>query len=188
MGSGSSKVTLNADAASTFEPGQKCIVSEAFDEYATAEEFFDMLLEWFKDVRSPIDGSAPKGLQVVDEVQGKEFTTLATWDGDGCRKASYIYTIHNCPKTGDYVTKKKVVYDKSSLTITDINSSGGTEKQQHVMTATGRILKNPARFEWFSIDKDGVRHSDKAAAKDLQAVMDDVFTRLEKSKAPAGGA
>lgn len=186
MGSASSKVALNYDVASLAEPGQQSIISTPFDKYASAEDLFDALLQWFKDVKSPADGSAPKDLKIIE--QSSEFTTVATWDGAMCRMAAYLYPLENVPREGDYIVKRRVIYDKAALTITDMISAGGADDLQLQMTATSILHKNPCQFEWFCVDKDGVRRSDATAAKALQAIIDDVFSKLEFSKASSGGA
>eukprot|EP00931_Biecheleriopsis_adriatica_P117481 TRINITY_DN9299_c0_g1_i1.p1 TRINITY_DN9299_c0_g1~~TRINITY_DN9299_c0_g1_i1.p1 ORF type:complete len:181 (+),score=53.24 TRINITY_DN9299_c0_g1_i1:82-624(+) len=178
MGSSSSQVPLEENVVGS--DGEKCIVSAAFDEFCTPEEFFDAFCEWFKVVKSPIDGSDPKDLK-VDEDPGKEITATATWDGDLTRKAAYIYTIKNVPDAGDYVTVRVATLDRSSLSFKDKSSSGGAGDQKADYEATGRVLKEPARFEWFCIEN-GERVAGGPVLKTLQAVVDTVLEMAKKKK------
>merc|ERR1711918_262664 len=185
-GNGKSMVVLSASAASISDPVQKSVVSESFDGRATAEQVFDAFLIWQKEGRSP-DGNAPKSVEILDEKEG-EFTVVATWNGTLCRAVARLHKLENVPKTGDYVLKKTVKYDRASLTITEETLAGSISDLQLLMTATTTVHKSPAVIEWYAMDKTGTRHFDASAAKPVQGVIDNVFARLEKDKAPCGGA
>merc|ERR1712137_174487 len=176
-----------ADVESISEPGQKSVVSETFDKYATAEEVFDAFLLWLRESRSPVDGSAPKSLE-VSESSDTEFTTIATWNGTLTRAAGRIYTIQNVPKTGDYVTKRQVTFDRATLTIVDENFAGSAADLMYLMKSTTTIHKAPAMIEWCAVDDKGLRHFDAAAAKSVQSVVNNVFSHISKSRAQSGGA
>merc|ERR1712151_642248 len=125
--------------------------------------------------------------EILDEKEG-EFTTVATWNGTLTRGASRIYKIENVPKSGDYVTKRRVKYDRSTLTITDENSAGGASEVKYLGSSTVVVHSSLAVIEWSAVDDRGTRHFDSAAAKSVQAIIDRVFTQIAKGKAATGGA
>merc|ERR1712217_747854 len=104
----------------------------------------------------------------------------------GSRTASQTREI--VPKSGDYVIKKKVTYDRGSLTIADETFAGSISDLQWLMNATVTVHKSPAVIEWYAVDKNGTRHFDASAAKSVQGAVDNVFARIQKDKAPCGGA
>merc|ERR1739845_225150 len=137
--------------------------------------------------RSPVDGSAPKSLEVI-EGNDCEFTTIATWSGTLTRAAARIHTIQNVPRSGDYVTKRKVTFDRATLTIVDENYAGSASDLVYQMSSTTTIHKASAMIEWFAIDDKGTRHFDALAAKSVQSVVNNVFAHIAKGNAQAGGA
>merc|ERR1712087_476104 len=122
----------------------------------------------------------------LDDLEGKEFTTVSTWDGTSVRAASWFFALENVPKKGDYVTRKRVVYDKATLTITDHSYAGDANEQKFCVNGNAIIHKAPVRFEWYGVDAAGARHCDKKAAKPLQAILNAVLDTFENAPAKGG--
>merc|ERR1712157_606167 len=169
MGAGNTKVPLIAGVDSLQEPGKKSIVSEPFGKFATAEAYFDAVLAWFRDegTKSPIDGKPPQKLEFINEVEGKEFTVVSDW-GKIPSAIKHMYSIPNVPKEGSYITKKRVVYDKASLSVMTEEFNGSKDDLKISMTVYTKIHKDPARVEFYSVVDGERKAEDPKFVKTLQ--------------------
>merc|ERR1712060_532882 len=96
---------------------------------------------------------------------------------------SYTYSLPHVPAKGDYFTKKKVAYDKASLSVVTTEYAGSENDLKETMKGYTKLHKEPARFEWWSVVSGERKADDANQTKGLQAALDVILAKIANAKA-----